>query len=64
MINNLQEVRACFDFANMIGSHEVSAYVVHQRSNPKNLKKKEKSPTLNFKVNKNQVLNFKVKKDR
>ena len=28
MINNLQEVRACFDFANMIGSNKVSAYVV------------------------------------
>ena len=27
-----------------------------------NIKKKKKSPTLNFKVNKNQVLNFKTKK--
>ena len=27
-----------------------------------NIKKKKKSPTLNFKVNKNQVLNFKIKK--
>ena len=29
MINNLQEVRACFDFANMIGSNKVSAYVMY-----------------------------------
>jgi len=28
MINNLQEVQSCFDFANMIGSNEVSAYVM------------------------------------
>jgi len=26
------------------------------------MKKKKKSPTLNFKINKNQVLNFKIKK--
>ena len=31
MINNLQEIRACFDFANMIGSHEVSAHVRYVR---------------------------------
>ena len=27
-----------------------------------NIKKKKKSPSLNFKVNKNQVVNFKIKK--